>query len=51
MAKIRNAHNTLVWKPEGKRPFGRPRCRCEGINIDLRERVWRRCGMDASGSG
>ena len=28
----------LVWKPKGKRPFGRPRRRWEeNINVDLRE--------------
>jgi hypothetical protein len=34
----------LMGKPEGKRPFGRPRCRWEdGIRMDLEEiglRVW-----------
>jgi len=31
-------HRVLVGKPEGKRPFGRPRHRCEdNIKIDLRE--------------
>jgi hypothetical protein len=29
MAEIRNAYNILVGKPEGKRPLGRPRRRCE----------------------
>jgi hypothetical protein len=33
-----------MGKPEGKRPFGRPRCRWEdGIRMDLEEiglRVW-----------
>jgi hypothetical protein len=29
---MRNAHNILVGKPEGKRPLGRLRCR-----MDLRE--------------
>jgi len=28
----------LVWKPEGKRPLGRPRCRWENnIKMDLQE--------------
>jgi hypothetical protein len=35
------ADSVLVGKPEGKRPFGRPRCRLEDkINIDLHEGEW-----------
>jgi hypothetical protein len=31
---MRNAHKILIWKPEGKRPFGRPRHRwADIINI------------------
>jgi hypothetical protein len=31
----------LVGNPEGKRPLGRPRRRCEdNIKIDFREIVW-----------
>jgi hypothetical protein len=31
-------YKILVGKPEGKRPLGRPRFRCEnGIRMDLRE--------------
>jgi hypothetical protein len=31
-------HKVLVGKPEGKRPLGRPRRRCEdNIKIDLQE--------------
>ena len=31
-------HRVLVWKPEGKRPLGRPRRRWEdNIKMDLRE--------------
>jgi hypothetical protein len=31
----------LVGKPEGKRPLGIPRCRCEdSIKMDLREIGW-----------
>jgi len=31
-------HRVLVWKPEGKRPLGRPRHRWEdNIKMDLRE--------------
>jgi hypothetical protein len=36
-----NAYRILVGKPEGKRPLGRPRCRCvDNINMDLREIGW-----------
>jgi len=29
---------SLVWKPEGKRPLGKPRCRLEvNIKIDLQK--------------
>jgi hypothetical protein len=42
---MRNAYNTLVGKPEGKRPLGRPRCRWEdNVRIDLREVGWK--GVD-----
>jgi hypothetical protein len=38
MGAKRNAYRILVGKPEGKRPLGRPRCRCVDNNImDLRE--------------
>jgi hypothetical protein len=30
----------LVGKPEGNRPFGRPRHRKEDIRMDLRETRW-----------
>jgi hypothetical protein len=34
----KNAYRILVGKPEGRRPFGRPRHRCvNNIKIDLRE--------------
>jgi hypothetical protein len=34
----RGVHRVLVAKPEGKRPFGRPRCRWEDtIKMDLQE--------------
>ena len=40
----RGAHKVLVWKPEGKRPLGRPRHRWEdNIKKDLQE-VGRVCG-------
>jgi hypothetical protein len=38
----RKFYKVLVGKPEGKRPLGRPRRRCEdGIRTDLRETGWR----------
>ena len=38
MREERGVHRVLVGKPEGKRPFGRPRRRWENnINIDLQE--------------
>jgi hypothetical protein len=40
-----NVCKILVGKPEGKRPLGRPSCRCaDDINMDLREIGWG--GMD-----
>jgi hypothetical protein len=37
----RNVYKVLMGKPEGKRPLGRPRCRCEdGIKMNLREIGW-----------
>jgi hypothetical protein len=41
----RKEYSTLVGKPEGKRPLGRPRRRWEdAIKMNLRERGWG--GMD-----
>jgi hypothetical protein len=38
VARIRNGVRGLVWKPEGKRPLGRPRRRLEdNIKMDLQE--------------
>jgi hypothetical protein len=35
----KNAYSILVGKPEGNRPLGRPRRRCEGsIKMDLRKK-------------
>jgi hypothetical protein len=42
MVKMRNAHSVLVRKPEGKRPFGRPRLRRED-NITM---VLRKLGLE-----
>jgi len=41
MGEIRNISKILIGKPEGKRPVGRPRSRCEDkIGMDLREIGW-----------
>ena len=38
MGEGRSVHRFLVGKPEGKRPVGRPRRRCEdNIKMDLQE--------------
>jgi hypothetical protein len=45
-------YKVLVGKPEGKRPFGRPRRRWEdGIKMDLTRRLAWGCGFDSTGSG
>jgi hypothetical protein len=37
----RKVYNVFVGEPVGKRPLGRPRCRCENkIRMDLREIGW-----------
>jgi hypothetical protein len=41
MGEMRNAYSILVGKPEGKRPFGRPRRKWEDIRMDLREIGWK----------
>jgi hypothetical protein len=44
MGEGKGVHRVLVGKPEGKRPFGRPRRRWEdNIKIDLQE-VGGSCG-------
>ena len=44
MGEGRGVHRVLVGKPEGKRPLGRPRRRCEdNIKMDLQE-VGGSCG-------
>ena len=36
MGEGRGVHRVLVGNPEGRRPLGRPRCRCEdNIKMDL----------------
>jgi hypothetical protein len=38
MGKERDVYRILVWKPEGKRPLGRPRRRWKDtIKMDLQE--------------
>jgi hypothetical protein len=38
MGEERKVYKVSVGKPEGKRPLGRPRRRCEdGIRMDVRE--------------
>jgi hypothetical protein len=45
MGEKRNTYRILVGKPEGKRPLGRPRRRCEdNIRMDLKQIEWG--GMD-----
>jgi hypothetical protein len=37
----KNAYRILVWKSEGKRPLGKPRCRCvDNIRMDLGNTGW-----------
>jgi hypothetical protein len=44
MRARRGAYRVSVGKPEGRKPFVRPRCRCEAsIKMDLQEVGW---GMD-----
>jgi hypothetical protein len=41
MGEMKGVYRVLVGKPEGKRPFGRPRCRWEdNIKMDLQEVGW-----------
>jgi hypothetical protein len=53
IGEMRNAYKILIGKPEGKRPFGKPRRRWEdNIMVDLKERgckmwtgfIWPRIG-------
>jgi len=38
MGERRGLYRVLVWKPEGKRPLGRPMCRWKDNNkMDLQE--------------
>jgi hypothetical protein len=40
VGETRDVYEILVGKPEGKRPFGGPRIRCEDIIMDLRKIGW-----------
>jgi hypothetical protein len=41
MGEGRGAYRILVGRPEGRRPLGRPRRRCEDkIKMDLQEVGW-----------
>jgi hypothetical protein len=41
MGEERKVYKVLVGKPEGKRPFRRPRCRWEdGIRMNVRDIGW-----------
>jgi hypothetical protein len=51
MGERRDAYRSLVGKPVGRRPLGRPRLRWENnIKMDVRDVVWGH-GLDQSGSG
>jgi hypothetical protein len=42
MGDRRGAYRVLVGRPDGKRPLGRPRVRCEdNIKMGLQEAGWR----------
>jgi hypothetical protein len=48
MGEKKTVHKSLVGKPEGKRPLGRPRCRwLDGIKMNLVEIGWD--GVDGIG--
>ena len=50
--KSRGVYRVLVGKPEGKRPLGRPRRRCEdNIKMNLQEVGWGGYGLDRVVSG
>jgi hypothetical protein len=48
MGERRGVYKVLVGKPEGKRPFGRPRCRWED-NIKMHLQEVECGGMDSIG--
>jgi len=37
MGDGRGAYRGLVGRPDGRRPFGRPRCRWENTKMDFQE--------------
>jgi len=45
--EVRNVNKILVGKPEGKRPFGRPRCKWEyNTRMEIRKqggKLWTGC--------
>jgi hypothetical protein len=52
MGEGKGVYRVLVGKPEGKRPFGTSRRRCEdNIKMDLQEVECWGYGLDRSGSG
>jgi hypothetical protein len=52
MGEEREVYGVFLGNPEGKRPLGRPRHRCEDeMRMDLRETGWGVCGLDPFGSG
>ena len=52
MGEGRGVHRVLIGKPEGKRPFGRPRRRWEdNIKMDLKEVGGGLWGLDGVGLG
>ena len=52
MGNRRDAYRVLLGKPEGKRPFGKPRRRCkDNMKMDLQEVVCGADGLDLCDSG
>ena len=57
MGNSRGVYRVLEGKPEGKRPLGRPRCRCEdNITMDRQEvgcggMDWIDVAQDSTGGG
>jgi hypothetical protein len=52
MGEGRNVYRVLLGKPEGKKPLGRQRRRCEnGIRKELMEIGLGVCGLDSTVSG
>jgi hypothetical protein len=50
MGEKKNAYRSLVGKPKGKRPLGRPRYKWEdNVKMDLNTMGW--YGLDICGSG